>query len=94
MIKGFRHKGLEVFFKTSSTRGIQANHAPKLGRILRALNVAKLPAEMNLPGFELHPLKGNLAGHWAVSVNGNWRVIFIFVGTDTDLIDYLDYHGK
>lgn len=94
MIKNFRHKGLETFFKTGSTRGIQADHAARLGRILRALDVAQIPAELDLPGFRLHPLKGDMAGHWSITVNKNWRIIFIFVGTDTDLVDYLDYHGK
>lgn len=60
MIVRFRHKGLEVFFNTGSTKGIQASHAKKLGQILRALNVATSPTEMNLPGFGLHPLRGNL----------------------------------
>ena len=92
MIKSFRHKGLEIFFRGDSMRGIQAGHASKLGRILRALNVAKIPMEMNLPGYDLHRLKGDLKGHWSVSVSGNWRVIFVFVDSDVDLVDYLDYH--
>ncbi len=92
MIKSFRHKGLEIFFRTASTRGIQAAHASKPGRILRSLNVAQAPSDMNLPGYDLHPLKGDLKGSWSVSVNGNWRVIFVFVGTDVELVDYLDYH--
>ncbi len=92
MIKSFRHKGLEIFFRTASTRGIQAAHAAKLGRILRSLNVAQAPSDTNLPGYDLHPLKGDLKGSWSVSVNGNWRVIFVFVGTDVELVDYLDYH--
>lgn len=92
MIKSFRHKGLELFFHTASTRGIQAAHAAKLGRILRSLNIAKIPADMNLPGYKLHPLKGDFQKYWSVSVNGNWRVIFVFTGTDVELVDYLDYH--
>lgn len=94
MIRNFKHKGLETFFKTGSTRGIQAEHAAKLGRILRALNVAQDPAELDFPGFRLHPLKGDLAGYWSITVNKNWRIIFVFVGVDTDLVDYLDYHDK
>lgn len=92
MITGFRHKGLEGFFRTGSRRGIQADHADKLGRILSLLNVAAAPADMDLPGFRLHPLKGTLKGHWSVRVNGNWRVTFRFVGTDVELVDYQDYH--
>ncbi|WP_041682492.1 type II toxin-antitoxin system RelE/ParE family toxin [Pusillimonas sp. T7-7] len=92
MIVKFRHKGLEVFFRTGSTRGIQASHAKKLGQILRSLDVATSPTELNLPGFGLHPLKGNLQGHWSITVNGNWRVTFVFVGQDADIVDYQDYH--
>lgn len=92
MIIKFRHKGLEVFFRTGSTRGIQASHAKKLGQILSSLDVATSPAELNLPGFGLHPLKGNLEGHWSITVNGNWRVTFVFFGQDADIVDYQDYH--
>lgn len=47
---------------------------------------------MGLPGWGLHPLKGELAGHWAIWVNGNWRLTFRFEGTDAVLVDYRDYH--
>jgi proteic killer suppression protein len=92
MIIGFRHKGLEAFYRTGSTRGIQSAHRNKLLRILAALDAASSPNELNHPGFKLHALKGTLAGHWSVWVNGNWRIIFRFVGGDVDLVDYLDYH--
>ena len=92
MILGFRHKGLEAFYKTSSTKGIQAVHAAKLRRILGALDVAEKPEDLKLPSFNLHPLKGNLKNYWSISVNGNWRVIFRFAGIHIELIDYLDYH--
>ena len=92
MIIRFRHKGLETFYRTGSTRGIQASHATKLRRILGLLDAADEPQAMNVPGFQLHPLKGDLAGHWSVSVNGNWRVTFRFTETGTELVDYQDYH--
>jgi len=92
MIIGFRHKGLETLYRTGSARGVQAAHAPKLGRILAALDAAATPAELNQPGYKLHPLKGTLKGHWSVWVNGNWRVTFRFVGPDVELVDYQDYH--
>lgn len=44
------------------------------------------------PSWALHPLKGELKGHWAISVNGNWRMVFTFEGKDAVLVDYLDYH--
>ena len=92
MVKTFKHKGLELFFKTGSTKGIQAAHANKLSLQLATLNFAKIPAAMNLPGWNLHPLRGEMAGHWAVKVNGNWRMTFKFEGEDAVLVDYQDYH--
>jgi proteic killer suppression protein len=92
MIIGFRHKGLETFYRTGSTRGIQAAHANKLRRILALLDVAKAPQDMSLPSFKLHPLKGQLAEHWSVWVNGNWRVTFRFTESGVELVDYQDYH--
>lgn len=92
MIVSFRHKGLELFYASGSTKGIHASHAAKLGRILGLLDVASAPVDVDLPGFRLHPLKGTMKGHWSVWVNGNWRVTFRFVGTDVELVDYQDYH--
>ncbi|MHB8311321.1 MAG: type II toxin-antitoxin system RelE/ParE family toxin [Metallibacterium sp.] len=71
---------------------MQAAHVAKLGRILAARDAATAPAELNQPGYKLHPLKGELKGRWSVWVNGNWRVTFRFVGTDVELVDYQDYH--
>lgn len=92
MIKSFRHKGLEAFYGTGSKAGIQAHHANKLRLQLFALNRAERPEDMVAPGWRLHPLSGDLAGFWSVTVNGNWRLIFRFVERDVELIDYLDYH--
>lgn len=63
-----------------------------LARILAALDAAVSPRELDLPSFKLHPLKGQLRGHWSIWVNGNWRVTFRFRDTDIELVDYLDYH--
>ena len=91
MILSFRHKGLRLFFETGSTAGIQPSHAAKLARMLSALNRAADPQDMNQVGWKLHPLKGNMAGHWSVWVSGNWRMTFAFKGEDAELIDYRDY---
>lgn len=69
-----------------------ADHVNKLRRILAVLDAANSPAELNQPGYRLHPLKGKLKGHWSMWVNGNWRVTFRVVGTNVELIDYQDYH--
>ncbi|MGY6278277.1 type II toxin-antitoxin system RelE/ParE family toxin [Methylomonas sp. MgM2] len=92
MIKSFRHKGVQQFFETGSKAGINAGHASKLARQLMLLNAAKSPQEMNVTGWKLHPLKGSLADHWAVTVSGNWRLTFTFEGEDAILVDYQDYH--
>lgn len=92
MIKSFRHKGLKQFFEKGSTAGIQAAHAPRLAAMLHRLNVARRAADMNLPGWGLHQLKGGLKGHWSVWVSGNWRLTFRFDGEDVELVDYQDYH--
>lgn len=92
MIKSFVHKGLESFFNTGSKKGIQPAHAGKLRLQLAALNQAKHPNDLNAPGWRLHELKGSLRGHHSITVNGNWRVIFRFVGPDVELVDYVDYH--
>ena len=92
MIKSFRHKGLQRFFETSSKAGIQATHATKLRLQLAALDQAIKPDDLSAPSWALHPLKGDLKGHWAVTVNGNWRLVFAFEREDAVLVDYLDYH--
>jgi proteic killer suppression protein len=92
MIRSFRHKGIERFFLTGSKAGIQASHATRLNQQLTVLNAASKPEDMRIPGWHLHLLKGNLAGYWAVSVNGNWRLTFMFEGEDAILVDYQDYH--
>ena len=92
MIKTFKHKGIEQFFETGSKAGIRPDHASKLSRQLLRLDVAKNALDMNLPGWKLHPLEGALQGHYAVTVNGNWRLTFMFDGEDTILVDYQDYH--
>ena len=92
MIRSFRHKGVEKFFTTGSKAGIQAQHSSRLALQLFTLNRESTPEAMNLPNWGLHPLKGKFAGHWSVSVNGNWRLTFKFDGKDADLVDYQDYH--
>jgi proteic killer suppression protein len=93
VIVSFRHKVLELLYTTGSRRGVQPSQALKLRLILAALDVAQEPADLTaVPSFRAHELKGDLAGHWSIWVNGNWRVIFRFVNADVELVDYLDYH--
>jgi proteic killer suppression protein len=92
VIKSFRHKGVQRFFATGSKAGIQPKHAAKLEEQLALLNTVKRPEQMNVPRWRLHALHADLDGHWAVSVNGNWRLTFTFEGEDAILVDYRDYH--
>jgi len=92
MIKSFSHKGLEDFFYDGTKKGIQAIHAQKLSDILDTLDAAEDIIDMNFPVSDLHPLKGKLKGRWAVTVSGNWRVVFRFEEGNAYDVDYIDYH--
>lgn len=91
MIGSIRHKGLRRFFETGDARGIRGNMRQRVAEILTILDAADSLEEADIPGYRLHPLRGNLQGYWSVRVTGNWRIIFCFedgVATDIDLIDY------
>ena len=92
MIRSFAHKGLELFFTTGSTAGIQAIHAKRLRLILAQLNQARSLEDMNIPTFRLHSLKGDRKGIWAVTVQANWRVTFRFSDGNAEVVNYEDYH--
>lgn len=92
MIQRFRHKGLRRLFQHGDVRSISPDLIEKIENILFVLNRARRPEDMNLPGFRLHRLKGDLAGFWSVSVRANWRVIFRFEEGDVYDVDLIDYH--
>ncbi|MCU7837583.1 MAG: type II toxin-antitoxin system RelE/ParE family toxin [gamma proteobacterium symbiont of Taylorina sp.] len=92
MIKSFKHNGLELFFNTGRTSGIQVKHSKKLKLILGRLNAATAPEDMKLQGLFLHPLSGNRSDIWSVRVSGNWRVTFRFNGNEAEIVNYEDYH--
>ncbi len=92
MIKNFKHKGLKKLYETGSHQGIKPDHINRLRLILARLDASQSPQDMNLPGLDLHSLKGKYEGYWSVSVSGNWRVIFRFKGNKVFDVDYLDYH--
>jgi len=91
MIKTLRYKGLQEFFATGSKAGIQPHDASRLSRQLRRLDGAANANDMNVPGWKLHPLEGALTNHYAVWVNGNWSMTFMFEDENTVLVDYQDY---
>ncbi|MBI5186917.1 MAG: type II toxin-antitoxin system RelE/ParE family toxin [Nitrospinae bacterium] len=92
MIKSFKHKGLRKFHETGSTAGIQGKHRKKLRMQLTALETATCIEDMDLPGYRLHPLKGDKKDFWAIDVDKNWRMIFMFENGNAYLVDYEDYH--
>jgi len=92
MIKSFKHKGLEKFFTTGSNAGIQAAHAARLEERLQALHTATVIDDMDIPGWRLHPLKGDRNGLWSITVSGNWRIVFAFMDGHAHIVNYEDYH--
>ncbi len=92
MIGSFRHRGLKALYNGRTARWVVPHHVQKLKDILAALDNCEGPQGMNLPGFRLHELRGQLKGHYAVSVSGNWRVTFRFEDGSAVDVDYVDYH--
>ncbi|OGQ75107.1 MAG: hypothetical protein A3G40_11735 [Deltaproteobacteria bacterium RIFCSPLOWO2_12_FULL_57_22] len=92
MIQSFRHKGLQRLFVDGEPRGIRPDWIEKIENILAVLNRARVPEDMNLPGFRLHPLRGNLKGFLSVTVRANWRIIFLFQDGHVWDVDLIDYH--
>ncbi len=64
----------------------------RIENILAKLDTSNVPEKMDLPGFRLHPLKGDLRGFWAVTVRANWRIVWRFEGEDAVDVDLIDYH--
>ena len=94
MIRSFRHKGLKLLFDKGDRRKVQSDYADKIERILARLEESPEVGNMDLPGFRLHPLKGDLSGFWSVTVSGNWRLIFRFEGGHASDVDLVDYHQE
>ena len=92
MIQSFKHKGLRQLFEKGTAKGIRTDHVAKVENILAVLNRARKPSDMDLPGFRLHPLKGNLKDFWSVTVRVNWRIIFRFEAGEVYDVDLIDYH--
>ena len=92
MIKSFRHKGLRRFYETGNASGIQASHKKRLRLQLIALDTATCVNDLDISGFRLHPLKGEMKGLWSITVNGNWRITFEFKEGDVYVVNYEDYH--
>ena len=92
MIKSFRHKGLRSLFESGKAAGVQASQVKRLRMQLAALDTAQVIDDMDIPGFRLHSLKGEMRGRWSITVNGNWRLTFEFEDGNAYILDYEDYH--
>jgi proteic killer suppression protein len=92
LIESFRHRGLKRLFEQGDGSRLRADQRSRIRDVLLHLDQARAPADLDLPGYRLHALKGNLKGCWSVTISGNWRIIFRFAdGTAFD-VDLVDYH--
>lgn len=92
MVRSFKHRGLKRLFERDDRSGIRPDLVDTVQEILTLLEDAATPRELNLPGYRLHPLKGDLKGFWSVTVRANWRIIFRFEGTDAFDVELIGYH--
>jgi len=92
VIKSVKHKGLRRFYETGRTAGIQPAHKKRLRFQLASLDTAATIKDMDVPGFRLHPLKGERKGLWAITVSGNWHLTFEFRDGNAYILNYEDYH--
>jgi toxin HigB-1 len=92
MIKSFRHRGLQRLYERGDRSRIHPTLVEKVETALGLLDVAETPAAVNLPGYRLHPLRGDLRGFWSIRVSGNWRLIFRFDDRNVCDVDLVDYH--
>jgi proteic killer suppression protein len=92
MIRSLKRRGLKRLFERDDRSGIRPDLVDTVQEILTVLDDAATPQELNLPGYRLHPLKGDLKGFWSVTVRANWRIIFRFEGTDAFDVELIDYH--
>jgi len=92
MIKTFRHRGLKKLFRDGDASGLSADQRVRILDVLAHLDTALRPGDVDLPGYRLHALKGDLKGYWSISISGNWRIILHFADGDCFDVDLVDYH--
>jgi proteic killer suppression protein len=92
VIGSFKHKGLKRLYEKDDESKLKPDQLKKIRRILSLLDIADAPGDLDLPGYGLHPLKGDLKGHFAVSVSGNWRITFRIESGHAEDVDLVDYH--
>jgi proteic killer suppression protein len=92
MILNFRHKGLKQLFEKGTKSGVNSQHVRRLKFILALLETSDTIEDIDLPGLNLHELKGKRKGTWSLKVSGNWRITFKFKKSDALDVNYEDYH--
>ena len=92
IIESFRHRGLKRLYEQGDGSKIRANQLSRISDVLFHLDRAQAPGDLDLPGYRLHPLKGDRKDYWSVTISGNWRIIFRFEDGDAFEVDLADYH--
>jgi toxin HigB-1 len=92
VIRSFKHRGLKRLYEDGGGRGIRPDLADTVQEILTVLDGARSAQDLNLSGYRLHALKGDLKGLWSVTVRANWRIMFRFEGNDAFDVEMIDYH--
>ena len=92
MIRTFKHRGLKRLYERGDRSQVRSDRLERIEDILARLDIAAVPSDLDLPGYELHLLKGKLKGYWAVKVSGNWRIVFRFQDGDALDVNLIDYH--
>ena len=92
MIRNFRHRGLKRMYERGDASRVGASLSDRVAVALADLDEANKPSDLDLPGYRLHPLRGDRKGYWSISISGNWRMVFRFEGGDAFDVDLIDYH--
>ena len=92
MIQTIRHRGLKRLYERGDASGVRTDQVTRMSDVLAHLDAAQKPSDLALPGYRLHPLKGDYKGWWSVTISGNWRIIFRFEDGDAFDVDVVDYH--
>lgn len=92
MIRTFKHRGLKRLYERGDQSQMGSEYLSRIEDIIARLDIAVSPYDLNLPGYGLHQLKGNLKGFWAVKVSGNWRIVFRFRDGGAFDVNLIDYH--
>ncbi len=92
VIRSIRHRALRRLYERDDASRLPPAQLQRIRTVLAYLDAARTPAELDLPGLRLHPLKGKLAGYWSVSISANWRIIFRLEDGDVCDVELVDYH--